>query len=117
MLRDIDHVQLAIPVGGITTQYNSPSASPFTYTFPATSYNFWLLLTPTGTMATGTLNLPGVGIAVDHQLIEVTTTQAVTSLTVAATGLTVTGAPTTLAANAVFRMRFDGVNQTWYIAA
>ena len=34
--------------------------------------------------------------------------------TVAGNGSTVNGAPTTLAANSFFRLRFDGVFKAWY---
>jgi hypothetical protein len=44
----------------------------------------------------------------------VNTTQAVTALTVAGNGATVNGAPTTLAANGFFRIRFDAVLDVWY---
>jgi len=41
-------------------------------------------------------------------------TQAVTTLTINGNGATVTGAPTTLAANAFFRLRFEAVAGVWY---
>jgi hypothetical protein len=76
----------------------------------------WLALTPTGTIASLTVVLP---IGSDGQEVLVSTTQALTSLTV--TGATVgaspqpvNGAPTTMAANAFFRLRFDGVSSSWY---
>jgi hypothetical protein len=99
---------------GKITQRDAPSASPFTTTITQSSTSVWLILTPTGTLAVGTIALPGVGYATDGQEVLVNTTQAVTALTVSASGLTVTGAPTTLAANAAFRMRYDAVNTTWY---
>jgi hypothetical protein len=51
---------------------------------------------------------------VDGQQLLVSCTQAVTTLTVAGNGSTVNGAPATLAANAFFRLRFDGVFKAWY---
>lgn len=108
---------LAVPASGLVSQYLAPSASPFDFPFPGVGSSMWLILTPNATMAVGTIELPGSGYAVDHQVVEVTTTQAVTALTITASGLTVTGAPTTLTANQAFRMRFDGVLKTWFIAA
>jgi hypothetical protein len=76
--------------------------------------NVYLLLTPTGTLAAGTITLPALASAVDGQQVLVSCTQIVTALTVAGNGATVNGAPTTLAANGFFRLRFDGVNNSWY---
>lgn len=96
------------------TQYAAPSSSPFTVTVPNLSNSVWLVITPTGTMALGTIVLPALGTAVDRQEVLVNTTQAVTGLTVSDSGASITGAPTTLAANAYFLLRFDAVTSTWY---
>jgi hypothetical protein len=75
----------------------------------------FLLLTPTGGFAAGTITLPAQATCVDGQEVLVTTTQLVTALTVGGNGATaVNGAPTTLAANAFFRMRYDGPAKSWY---
>lgn len=105
-------------VGTKTPQFAAPSATGFTVTIdpPTEGDSMWLVLTPVAAYATGAIVLPGTGEAVEGQEIDVTTTQAVTTLTVSASGLTVTGAPTTLAQHAVFRMRYDSVNSTWRIA-
>jgi hypothetical protein len=102
--------------GDDMTQYASPNASGFNVTIsPATSgENVYLLLTPTAGFAAGTITLPALASAVDGQQVLVSCTQAVTTLTVAGNGATVNGAPTTLAANAFFRLRFDGINNSWY---
>ena len=96
------------------TQYAAPSATGFTVTINNDSLSVWLILTPVAGYAAGTLTLPAVANCVDRQEILVNCTQAVTALTVAGNGATVTGAPTTLAANAYFRLRFDAVTKTWY---
>ena len=99
----------------MNTQYSAPSASPFTVAITDSDASIWLILTPTGTLATGTITLPAVANAVDRQEVLVNCTQIVTSLTVGGNGATaVTGAPTTLAANAYFRMRYDAATLTWY---
>ena len=96
------------------TQYTAPSASPFTVAVTDSSYSVWLVVTPTGTMALGTITLPAVANCVDRQEILVNTTQGITGLTVSGNGATVTGAPTTLAANGFFRLRFEALTDTWY---
>jgi hypothetical protein len=96
------------------SQYAAPSATGFTVTVNNSSDSVWLILTPLAGYAAGTLVLPAVANCVDRQEILVNTTQAVTTLTINANGATVIGAPTTLAANAFFRIRFDDVLNTWY---
>lgn len=101
----------------MVTQYSAPSASPFTATVAqagGVSLPVWLIITPTGGMANGTIALPPAGAAVDRQEVLINTTQAITALAVTATGLAVTGAPVTLAQYGVLRMRFDAVTSTWY---
>lgn len=100
--------------GGYVTQYASPNASGFSVSVnPATTGgNVFLLLTPLAGYAAGTVVLPPN--PVDAQEVLSTCTQSVTTLTVNGNGKTVNGAPGTLAAHAFFRLRFDGVNQSWY---
>lgn len=82
----------------------------------------WLLLIPTWAVnpespptTTGTITLPLNTSTADGSEILVTTTKAVTTLTVAANGATsVNGAPTTLAANGSFRLRFVQAYNSWY---
>lgn len=97
--------------GGLVTQYASPSATGFTVNLGSVS-STWLILTPTGTFATGTLVLPPTPS--NQNELNISCTQIVTALTINGNGKTVTGAPTTLAANGFFRLRYDSVNQTWY---
>jgi hypothetical protein len=96
-----------------TTQYAAPSSTGFTVNVQAEG-STWLLLTPTGAFAAGTILLPAVSTVQDRQELLVNCTQAVTTLTVSGNGATVTGAPTTLAANAFFRLRFDQASSVWY---
>lgn len=99
---------------GKVTQYSAPSATGFTATITNASDSAWLILTPVAGYAAGTIVLPAVGNAVDKQEVLVNCTQAVTTLTINGNGATVTGGPTTLTANAFFRLRFDAVLTTWY---
>lgn len=96
------------------TQYAAPSATGFSVQVNDASDSVWLVLTPTAGFAAGTLVLPAESKCVDRQEILVNCTQAVTTLTITGNGSTVTGAPTTLAANGFFRLRFDAVTSTWY---
>jgi len=100
--------------GGFETQYSAPSASGFSVTINPTTDggSVHLLLTPVAGYAAGTIVMPAD--PVDQQELLVNTTQSVTALTVSGNGSTVTGAPTTLAANAFFRMRYDSVFNGWY---
>lgn len=91
------------------TQYAAPAATGFSVT--VNTGNVWLILTPVSTYAAGAIVLP-TG-ASDKDTVTVNCTQIVTSLTVSS-GATVVGAPTTLAANGFFTMRFDAATITWY---
>lgn len=96
------------------TVYAAPSATGFTVTIPDTSNSAWLVLTPAAGYAAGTIILPSVAQAKEAQEVLVNCTQSVTTLTTNGNGATVTGAPTTLAANAFFRLRFEPVAKVWY---
>ena len=101
-------------VGAMQTQYSAPNATGFSVTISptVTGGSVWLLLTPAAGYAAGTIVLPAS--ALDGQEILVSCTQAVTTLTVSGNGHTVNGAPTALAANSFFRLRYDGVFAAWY---
>jgi hypothetical protein len=99
-------------------QYISPNATGTAVAVAsiAAGKELWLIVTPIAAYAALTLNLP---LGVDGVELVVNCTQAVTTLAVVGTTVGVTpqpvnGAPTTLAANAFFRLRFDGVIGAWY---
>lgn len=104
-------------LGTFLTQYFAPSATGWSVTVaPVTAGgSVYLLITPTGTFAAGTITLPAVATCVDGQEVLVACTQITTALTVAGNGATaVNGAPTTLAAvNGFFRLRFDMPSKVW----
>ena len=103
--------------GDDMTQYAAPNATGFSVTIDPVvdGQNVYLLLTPNAGYAAGTIVLPAVAECVDGQQVLVSTTQAITTLTVSGNGATaVNGAPTTLAANAFFRLRYDGIFKSWY---
>lgn len=107
---------LLTDAGGPVTQYAAPAATGFTVAIapPTTGASVYLLLTPVAGYAAGTITLPAQASCVDGQEFVCNSTQAVTTLTVSGNGSTVNGAPTSLAANAFFRLRFDGVFKAWY---
>lgn len=96
------------------TQYEAPAATGFTVTLPASSQSTHLVLTPVAGYAAGTIVLAPSSSAVDKQEVLCVCTQAVTTLTITSAGATLIGAPTTLAANAFFRLRYDPVLKRWY---
>lgn len=97
------------------TQYAAPSASAFTVQITDDDKDVHLILTPTAGFAAGTIKLPNVTNIRDKQLVIVNCTQAITTLTIDGNGaVAVTGAPTTLAANAYFTLKYDITVQTWY---
>lgn len=102
-------------VTGLVTQYFSPNATGFTATVSNQTANTWLLLTPAAGYAAGTVVLPLKSTSVDQQQVTVSTTQAVTTLTINGNGASVYGAPTTLTAGQSFTLKFDGVNGNWYL--
>lgn len=106
---------IAIPGVQFKQRFN-PNATGFSVTIAPLEQgqSGWLLLTPAAGYAAGTVNLPAIATLSDDQEILITTTQAVTALTVGNGGAIVNGAPTTLAANAFFRLRFDLINGSWY---
>jgi hypothetical protein len=98
-----------------TTQYAAPSATGFSVQITDDSDNTHLILTPVAGYAAGTLVLPAIGNVVDKQEVLFNSTQVVTTLTIDGNGaVAVTGAPTTLAANDFFRLKYDLTVQTWY---
>lgn len=103
--------------GGMITQYAAPNVSGYSVTIapPTNGATMWLLLIPNAAYAALTVTMPAV--VVHGQEVLITSTQAVTTLTLNGNGRGVVGAPTTLAANAFFRLRFDGVLSNWYRVA
>lgn len=115
---EISAVSNALP---LRTQVETPSATGFNVTIVSVvssqEYDVWLLLKPTAGFATGTITLPANTVCVDQQLISVSCTQQVTTLTVAGNGATVNGAPTALAADSSFMLRYNAVSNAWHAIA
>ena len=111
----LTYFQTVFAAPTVSTNLYTPGAG-FNVTVPTpVSEQQWMLLQPAGTLATGTITLPlNTGTPDGTQLL-VTTTQIITAFTLALNGAAAAfGAPTTLAANAFFTMRFYQATNYWY---
>lgn len=104
--------------GDYASQYAAPSATGFSVLVTDgadDNTSVHLILTPLAGYAAGTITLPAVADVVDKQEVLVNCTQAVTTLTIGLNGASgAPGAPTTLAANDFFRLKYDAVTSNWY---
>ncbi len=74
-----------------------------------------LILTPAGTLGTGTITTPANPI--DQQTLTITSTQTISVLTVSPNaGQSVSGNPATLAANGAITAHYNASNTTWYMS-
>jgi hypothetical protein len=93
----------------------SPTLAGFTLPLPTTANSLFVLLTPTGTMATGTIVLPAAASAADGQEIIIYTSQEVTTLSFTLNGATaLNGASSGLQAGASTTLRYDALSVAWY---
>jgi hypothetical protein len=114
----LQYFQQTFAAPTVATNLYTPSTG-FNITVPTpVSEQQWMVIQPAGTLAAGTITLPlNTGVPDGTQVL-VTTTQIITSFTLAANGAANTyGAPTTLAANAFFTMRFYQATNSWYRVA
>lgn len=114
----LQYFQATFAAPTVATNLYTPGTG-FNITVPTpTTEQQWMVIQPAGTLAAGTVTLPlNTGVPDGTQVL-VTTTQIITSFTLAANGAANTfGAPTTLAANAFFTMRFYQVTNSWYRVA
>ena len=98
-----------------TKQKVTPSDG-FTVTMTQDGTNSWLLIVPPSAISSGTIELPAATVAADGQELIFTTTRQIPSLSVTCSGGTVTGAPSAIAANGSFRLKYDLSATTWFIA-
>ena len=117
-----------LPVSALLQYFQQTFASPTLATnvyTPGTGFNVavptpvaaqqWMLIQPAGTLALGTITLPLNTQTPDGTEVLVTTTQQITGFTLALNGATAAyGAPSTLAAEDFFRMRFVAATNSWY---
>jgi hypothetical protein len=101
---------LTFPAVTLARQAASPAATGFSVT--VLSGDTWLILTPLAGYAAGEIVLP---TGSNGAIVTVNCTQAVTTLTITATGTaSVVGAPATLVANDYFTLKYDLINDSWY---
>jgi len=115
-------------IGSLLTFFQQSFASPtlavnlfvpgngFNITVPTpVSNDQWMLLQPAGTLASGTITLPlNTGVP-DGTTVLITTTQEITSLTIALNGATaIYGGATTLSAGTATAIRFYQPTNSWY---
>ena len=117
-----------LPIGALLQYFQQTFASPTLATnvyTPGTGFNLpvptpvaqqqWMLIQPAGTLATGSVTLPLNTSTPDGTEVLITTTQQITAFTLAGNGAAaVYGAPTTLAAEDFFRMRYVSATNSWY---
>lgn len=93
----------------------SPTLAGFTLALPTTANSLFVLLTPTGTMATGTIVLPAAASAADGQEIVLYTSQEVTALSFTLNGATaLNGAPSGIQGGGSLTLRYDALSVAWY---
>ena len=97
----------------VAVTISSPIAG-FNQVLATSATSIWLILTPAGTLATGTVTLPPVADCFDGQQVLVTSTESITALTVAGNGATVNGAPAALGIDGFFALRFNNLLSSWY---
>lgn len=114
MQNNLTFPSVAAGVSQFVVQYASPVASGFTVTLPSNSNNQWLILSPTGAFAAGTITFPPIASLADNQEIIITSTQAITALTISGNGATVIGAPATVAQNGSYRFKYNLLGTAWY---
>ena len=115
-------------IGSLLTFFQQSFASPtlavnlyvpgngFNITVPTpVSNDQWMLLQPAGTLATGTITLPlNTGVP-DGTTVLITTTQEITSLTIALNGASaIFGGVSFLAAGSATAIRFYQPTNSWY---
>jgi hypothetical protein len=114
----LQYFQQTFAAPTVATNLYAPGTG-FNITVPTpTTEQQWMILQPAGTLAAGTVTLPlNTGVPDGTQVL-VTSTQIITSFTLALNGAAAAfGAPTTLAANAFFTMRFYQATNSWYRVA
>lgn len=111
----LSYFQKTFAAPGMSVNVYTPGTG-FNISMPTpVSQGIWALIQPAGTLATGTITAPLNTLTPDGTEILATTTQQITAFTFGLNGAAASyGAPTTLAANAFFKMRFYQPTNSWY---
>lgn len=108
------------------TNFASPDYDPtiltpadgFTHIMDNDAQSKWIVLRPALALATGTIVLPLNTSAADGQSVLVTTTKQIASLSFNLNGATaIQGAPSVLAAEDKFTLRYESLTDTWVCVA
>jgi hypothetical protein len=111
----LQYFQQTFAAPTVATNLFTPGTG-FNITVPTpVSEQQWMIIQPAGTLAAGTVTLPlNTGVP-DGTEVLITTTQIITTFTLALNNASnAYGAPTTLAANEFFTMRFYQATNSWY---
>lgn len=95
----------------------APSLAGFTVTLPESTKGLWLILSPAGTLASGTVVLPDPTECFDGQTVIVTSSKEITTITVNGNGATVAGAPAALGTNGFAQFRYQASATKWWCVA
>jgi hypothetical protein len=111
----LQYFQQTFAATSLATSIATPGTG-FNITVPTpVSQQQWMLLQPAGTLATGTITLPLNTQTPDGTEVLITTTQQITSFTLALNGASAAyGVPGNLAAQDFFRVRFVQSLNSWY---
>ena len=114
----LQYFQQTFAAPTVATNLYTPGTG-FNVTVPTpTSEQQWMVIQPAGTLAAGTITLPLNTSTPDGTQVLVTTTQTITSFTLALNGAAAAfGAPTALGVNTFFTMRFYQATNSWYRVA
>jgi hypothetical protein len=115
MQANLTFPSVAAGVSQFVVQYAAPVATGFTVTLVSTSNNQWLVMSPLGAYATGTITFPPIANAVDNQEILIYSSQAVTALTLSGNGASIVGSPGFIAQDGVLRFKYNALGSAWYI--
>jgi hypothetical protein len=111
----LQYFQATFAAPTVATNLYTPGTG-FNVTVPTpVSEQQWMIIQPAGTLATGIVTLPLNTGTPDGTEVLITTTQQITAFTLALNGAANGyGAPSTLAAQDFFRMRFYQATNSWY---
>ena len=101
----------SLPIQSTAYAFSSPTAGS-TVTIGDQQDN--LILNPAGTLSTLTVVLPSCSAMYDGKVSRISTTQAITTLTVNATAGTINGAPLTLGVSGFMSFLCRGGTTTWF---
>lgn len=111
----LEYIEANFASPEFATQYASPNVNGFVVNVASTTSSTWLLLTPTGAFATGTIVLPAAAQIADGTELLVYSSQTIDALTIALNGATaVNSAPGGIYAGGTFALRFDKLSNAWW---